>query len=140
MVSWKPLTLSEARGFITFYTIEYYPSPNNKKRQAPSDIMRVNVSADSSSAIIDGLDESRDYVVQVFASTRAGSGETSSQQIEKSLRDIGNNCNAAIFLFHCNSISIGSGGNDTVLGIVVGVVLPVVLVVVLVVIILIVMK
>ena len=94
MVSWKPLTLSEARGFITFYTIEYYPSPNNKKRQAPSDIMRVNVSADSSS-----LDESRDYVVQVFASTRAGSGKASSLRIEKSLRDIGNIANAAISYF-----------------------------------------
>ncbi len=58
IVSWKPLTLPEARGFITFYIIEYYPSlNNNKKRQAPSDIMRVSVSADSSSATIDGLDE-----------------------------------------------------------------------------------
>ncbi len=94
-MSWKPLTLSEARGFITFYIVEYYPSVNNKKRQAPSDIMRVNVSADLSSATIQGLDERRDYTVKVYANTRAGSGEASRQQIEKSLRDnIGDNSNA----------------------------------------------
>ncbi len=63
-----PLTLSETRGFITFYIIEYYPSLNNKKRQAPSDIMRVSVSADSSSAIIDGLGEDLNYFVQVSIS------------------------------------------------------------------------
>ncbi len=78
MVSWKPLILSEARGFITFYNIEYYPSLNNKKRQAPSDIMRVNASADSSSTTIDGLDEDLNYFVQVSASTSAGGGVVSS--------------------------------------------------------------
>ncbi len=86
MISWKPLTLSEARGFITFYIIEYYPSLNNKKRQVPSDIMRVNVSADSSSATIDGLDENLNYFVQVSASTSAGGGVVSSPQVVKSLR------------------------------------------------------
>ncbi len=56
------------------------------KAQAPSDIMRVNVSADSSSATIDGLDERRDYTVKVYANTRAGSGEASCLKIEKSFR------------------------------------------------------
>ncbi len=88
-VSWKPLTLSEARGFITFYIIEYYPSPNNKKRQAPSDIMRVSVSADSSSTTIDGLDENLNYFVQVSASTSAGGGVVSSPQVVNLLRGIG---------------------------------------------------
>ena len=83
--------------------MEYYPSLNNRKRQAPSDIMRVNVSADSSSTTIEGLDERRDYTVKVYANTRAGNGQASSLQIEKSLRDIGNTCNAEI-LFQCNSI------------------------------------
>ncbi len=78
IVSWKPLTLSEARGFITFYIIEYYPSLNIKKRQAPSDIMRVSVSADSSNAITNGLDEDLNYFVQVSASTSAGGGVVSS--------------------------------------------------------------
>ena len=83
-MSWKPLTLSEARGFITFYIIEYYPSLNNKKRQAPSEIMRVNVSADLSSATIDGLDENLIYTDQVSAGTSAGGGVVSSPQVSAS--------------------------------------------------------
>ncbi len=86
-VSWKPLTLSEARGFITFYIIEYYPSLN-KKRQAPSDIMRVNVSADLSSATIDGLDEDLNYFVRVSASTSAGGGVVSSPHVAEAVRGI----------------------------------------------------
>ncbi len=86
IVSWKPLTLSEARGFITFYIVEYYPSLNNKKRQAPSDIMRVNVSADSSSATIDSLDENKEYNVQVSASTSAGNGNASNPQVAEAFR------------------------------------------------------
>ena len=85
MVSWKRLTLSEARGFITFYIIEYYPALNNKKRQAPSDTMRMNVSGDSSSTIIDGLDENLDYAVQVSASTSAGIGILSDPKVAESL-------------------------------------------------------
>ncbi len=85
MVSWKPLSLSEARGFINFYIIEYYPSLNKKKRQAPSDIMRVSASADSSTTI-NGLDENLNYFVQVSASTSAGGGVVSSPQVVKSLR------------------------------------------------------
>ena len=78
MVSWKPLTLSEARGFITFYTIEYYAaSEDDKKRQAPSQIL---LSAESSSATIGGLDEDLNYIVQVSASTRAGGGVESRPQ------------------------------------------------------------
>ncbi len=88
MVSWKPLTLSEARGFITFYIFEYYPSLNNKKRQVPSDITRVNVSADLYNATIDGLEESLSYFVQVSASTNAGSGVVSSPQVVNTLRGI----------------------------------------------------
>ncbi len=85
-MSWKPLTLSEARGFIAFYIIEYYSSLNNKKRQEPSDVMRVSASADSSSATIDGLDESLNYFVQISASTSAGVGVVSRPKAVKSLR------------------------------------------------------
>ncbi len=89
IVSWKPLTLSEARGFITFYIIEYYPSLNNKKRQAPSNIMRVNASADSSSATIAGIDEDSIYTVQVSAGTSAGSGVVSSPHVLNQFKGIG---------------------------------------------------
>ncbi len=43
--------------------------------------MRVNVSADSSNAIIDGLDENINYFVQVSASTSAGGGVVSSPHV-----------------------------------------------------------
>ncbi len=79
-MSWNPLTLSEARKFITSFIIEYYPS---LKRQAPSDIMRVSVSADSSNAIIEGLDEDLNYFVQVSASTSAGGGVVSSPHVAR---------------------------------------------------------
>ncbi len=43
--------------------------------------MRVNVSADSSTITIDGLDEDLNYFVQVSASTSAGGGVVSSPQV-----------------------------------------------------------
>ncbi len=85
IVSWKPLTLSEARGFITFYIIEYYPFIIENKRQS-LDIMRMNVSALLSSTTIGGLEENLDYMIQVSASTSAGSGVTSSPQVARTFQ------------------------------------------------------
>ncbi len=82
MVSWKPLTLSEARGVITFYIIEYFPSVIGNMRQS-LDIMRMDVSALLSSTVIGGLDGKLDYIIQVSASTSAGSGVTSSPQVAR---------------------------------------------------------
>ncbi len=85
MVSWKPLTLSEARGFITFYIIEYYPFIVENKRQS-LDIMRMDVSAFLSSTTIGGLDGKLDYIIQVSASTSAGSGVGSSPQVARTFQ------------------------------------------------------
>ena len=74
LVSWTPLTLSEARGFMTFYTVAYTPVLNSRRRQVSQDTMYINVSADSSSVTIVGLDGSLAYSVQVSAGTRAGQG------------------------------------------------------------------
>ena len=76
MVSWTPLSLSEARGFITHYTVAYFPQQGSSKRQEPN-TMYKNVSGDSDQATIDGLEASIDYGVQVSASTNAGSGDFS---------------------------------------------------------------
>ena len=73
-VSWRPLTLSEARGFVTFYSIAYTPTPNSRRRQASQDTMYVNASADSSSVTIQGLDGDLAYSVTVAAATTAGIG------------------------------------------------------------------
>ena len=76
-VSWRPLTLSEARGFVIFYGIAYTPTSNSRRRQAPQDMMRVNASADSSNVTIMGLDRKLGYSVTVSAITRAGKGPQS---------------------------------------------------------------
>ena len=74
-VSWQPLSLSEARRFVLFYTIVYAPSLNTKKRQAIT--MYRNASANASSASITDLDKDLIYRVAVSATTGAGPGTRS---------------------------------------------------------------
>ena len=75
-VSWTSLTLTEARGFITHYTVAYSPSSSGSKREE-LDTLYQTVSKDSSEATIEGLDGNTAYVVQVSASTAAGDGDYS---------------------------------------------------------------
>ena len=70
-VSWTPLTLSEARGFITSYTVFYLPQVSRTKRQEPN-TMQKTVSGDVNRTIIDGLDPNTAYDVQMSANTKAG--------------------------------------------------------------------
>ena len=81
LVSWTPLTLSEARGFVTFYTIAYTPILSSRRRQVSQDTMYRNASADSASITIVGLDGSVAYSVQVSAGTRAGQGVQSTASV-----------------------------------------------------------
>ena len=78
MVSWIPLTLSEARGFISHYTVTYTPlTSNGRKRQAP-DTMTVTIPGmDANTARIEGLDPNTDYTVQVSATNGAGTSKQS---------------------------------------------------------------
>ena len=72
-VSWQPLSLSEARGFVLFYTIAYTPLLlNSRKRQANTTYR--NASADASSVSITYLDKDLQYRVVMSASTKAGTG------------------------------------------------------------------
>ena len=75
-VSWTTLTLAEARGFILNFTIVYYPSSGNRKRQQLS-TMSVTVGNDSNNITINGLEEKLVYSVQVSANTVAGRGPLS---------------------------------------------------------------
>ena len=68
VVSWIPLTLSEARGFITSYTVFYSPQVNKTKQQESNTI----VSGDVSQTTIAGLDPNTAYDVQMSANTTAG--------------------------------------------------------------------
>ena len=72
-ISWTKLTLIEARGFISNYTIAYYPTSMSRKHQQSNSMYKV-VSSESNSAIIDGLDENSAYAVHMSANTGAGEG------------------------------------------------------------------
>ena len=72
-VSWTPLNLVEARGFISSYTV-FYDLVTSRKRQM-SGGMKI-VLGNESSTTIDGL-ENTDYNVSVVASTVAGGGSRS---------------------------------------------------------------
>ena len=70
-VSWRPLTLVEARGFITGYTVTYTVSAHASRRQTNT----VTTGPDVSSATIDGLNADTVYDVSVQASNGAGTSE-----------------------------------------------------------------
>jgi hypothetical protein len=73
VVSWIPLSYSEARGFISHYTVAYSPSASGRKRQ--SGVMMETVSGmDASMTTVDGLDPGTVYSVQVSATNGAGVG------------------------------------------------------------------
>ena len=76
VVSWIPLTLSEARGFITSYTVFYLPQVSRRKRQEPN-TMQKTVSGDVNQTTIDGLDPNTAYDVQMSANTKAGASALS---------------------------------------------------------------
>ena len=74
VVTWRPLTLAEARGFVSHYTVTYSPQiiSGGRKRQAT---MTEVVSGMGSSAVtIDGLDPDTVYNVYVSATTGGGDG------------------------------------------------------------------
>ena len=79
-VSWRPLTLSEARGAVTFYSIAYTPTPNSRRRQTSESTLAVNASNDSSSISIPDLNRTLAYSVTVSASTIAGTGPAGSSE------------------------------------------------------------
>ena len=76
VVFWTPLTLSEARGFITSYTVFYSPQVSRRKRQEPN-TMQKTFSGDVNRATIDGLDPNTAYDVQMSANTKAGASPLS---------------------------------------------------------------
>ena len=70
-VSWEPLTLVNANGFITSYTIILTPV-NSRKRQATTE-MKI-VPANQSSVVFTGLHSNTAYRISVHATTGGGQG------------------------------------------------------------------
>ena len=72
-VTWEPLTLIEARGFIMNYTVIL--QPQGSKKRADGSIVTI-VPYNVSNVTITGLDPKLAYSVSVSASTAAGQNTT----------------------------------------------------------------
>ena len=77
VVSWTPLSYSEARGFISHYTVAYSPLTSERKRQALDTMTQTVPGMDTDTTRIEGLDANTDYIVQVSATNGAEKGEAS---------------------------------------------------------------
>ena len=76
-VSWTLLTLEEARGFVTSYTVSYREWEGAGRRHVVETESVVVLGGEQSSVVIGGLDPGSSYLVPVSASTSAGSGDMS---------------------------------------------------------------
>ena len=79
IVMWKLLTLEEARGFITGYTVTAQQADFELALRQSS--MSVTVSHNTTRAVITGLDPKLAYLVSVSAGTVAGMSETNSREM-----------------------------------------------------------
>ena len=71
IVSWTALSLVEARGYIIYYTVNYWPASNSE------DIKSIIVSHNITRVEISHLLFGETYIVQVSASTSVGEGPAS---------------------------------------------------------------
>ena len=69
-ISWVKLTLDEARGFVTLYTIRYDSVGSRNKRAVKIEV----AGPESSYKVIGGVGITESYSVTVSASTSAGEG------------------------------------------------------------------
>ena len=70
IVSWTPLTLSEARGFVTEYNVTYWRSDSVSG-------VTVRVPGNESSVVISNLDADSDYLFTVSVGTAEGASNVS---------------------------------------------------------------
>jgi hypothetical protein len=86
VVSWIPLSYSEARGFISHYTVAYSPLIN-RSSQAISTVTQTLPGMDTNTTRIEGLDANTDYIVQVSATNGAGTSDLSAASYVAANRD-----------------------------------------------------
>ena len=78
VINWVPLSLEEARGFITEYTVTAQPA-NTQRRQERT--VTVSVPPSESMTVVEGLDHTLAYWVSVSASTAAGTSTNNRRTI-----------------------------------------------------------
>ena len=76
-VSWLALSLLEAKGFITNYTVTVQPAQltsSSRKREKSNELIGVTTSSsnETSTVITSSLDPTLDYIISVSASTKVG--------------------------------------------------------------------
>lgn len=91
---WNPLTLSEARGFVTSYTISYRQLTTSSDSGQLEEQQMTTVR--NNGTTVTGLQEDASYLVQVWANTAAGAGERSPIVIVQPLSDTTDNLGAII--------------------------------------------
>ena len=72
-VNWTGLTPADARGHVLHYTVHYWPASDRQSTRSRD--------TSGTSVVVGGLLAREDYVVQVSATTGAGSGPNSSEFI-----------------------------------------------------------
>ena len=72
IVSWTPLTLSEARGFVTEYSVTYWREGSDSANG-----VTVRVPGNESSVIVNNLDADSNYLFTVSAGTVEGASNVS---------------------------------------------------------------
>ena len=85
-VTWMPISLEEARGFITNYTVTYGPAPSTGGPQK-RDHDQSSVTVKSAPAVIGGLSPNVVYSVTVRANTAAGMGVVSEPTTVSGIRN-----------------------------------------------------
>ena len=77
LVKWIPLNLTEARGFVSHYTITYSPQTSGRKRISSSTLTKIVPGMDSNTTAVEDLDSDSEYGVAVSATNGAGTSDSS---------------------------------------------------------------
>ena len=79
VVSWITLSYSEARGFISHYTVAYSPLTSGRNRQSAVTMSERVPGMDANNIVIQDLNPSTEYIVQVSATNGAGTIQSSAK-------------------------------------------------------------
>ena len=77
LVTWIPLSFTEARGFVSHYIISYSPVISERKRQSSAPMTETVLGMDSNSATIYCLGPNTQYEVGVSATNGADTSDAS---------------------------------------------------------------